>query len=824
MGTITFPGLQTGIDTSAIITQLVTAESQNLTAYQTQKKAYDNQNTALASVRDKVTALKTTTSALADTSTLNIYNASSSNTDELTVSATTGANAGSHTVDINQLATTETWIQDNSTFNYPTDYVGDGTFIYSYNNQQRTITTVANETTLQDLVNLINKDSNNPGVTASLLNNGGKYHLMLSGQEAGEDYKVSIDSQYTELWKPDASKPYNTLTSNAADAGLTTKITELDQFTTNGGLKGGEKIIISGTNHFGTSLANKELNVTANTTVGQLIDAINTQFDGVAKASLVNGQIYLSDNISGTSGLGISFSPYDSGDKGGDTDLGLPTMAVSTEGGGTPSKLLNLGTFSQTQSAQSSEIKIDGYPSTATPEEQRLTLGSVAIETDPPPDPPDPPISHFHLTYNGQTTGEIAYNATTEQIQAALEALSNVNPGDIVVGGDSLDQHSIQYGYTSFKFLGPAGDTKMISIDTSALSFSNPNAKTATFAETTKGNNGYLQRNSNSISDVLSGVTLNLKDVTTTDSVDTPVQITITKNTSSVSQKIQALATAYNDLITALKSNTEYNATAKKMGILSDDLGVSLLNAQSRSPFVGIAKGFIDGTDSFVQASDIGLTIDGAGMMQFDTTKFSDAANKDFNGVLDLLGATKSSDSQSGVVQFYAASSKYTTAGTYNIQVDIDNHQITRVGIKKSTESTFRYNSTWLNNLVTGISTFDANGNPVYPENGLQLTVDLTQPQSTYTATISVKQGIVGALDDLIGKELASSGPLDVSKNTLDDESAAMQKKIDDEQTRLDTYKQTLVDKYARLEQTLTLIQQQMQAVNQLYSQVKSSS
>ena len=804
MGTLTFPGLETGIDTSTIIQQLVTAESYNLTAYQTQKKAYDDQNTALASVRDKVTALKTATSALADTSTLSVYNASSSDTDELTLSATTGANAGSHTVDINQLATTETWIQDNSTFNYPTDYVGDGTFIYSYNNQQRAITTVDNQTTLQDLVNLINKDSNNPGVTASLLNNGGKYHLMLSGQEAGEDYKVSIDSQYTELWKPDTSQLYNTFTSNAADAGLTTKITELDQFTANGGLKGGEKITISGTNHFGTALADKEFDITTYTTVGQLIDAINTQFDGVAKASLVNGQIYLSDNISGTSGLGISFSPYDKGT--GDTALGLPTMAVSTEGGGTPQNLLNLGTFSQTQSAQSSEIKIDGYPSTATPEEQTLTPNIV------------PTSGHYRLSYGGKTTENIDYDASLAKIKDAL-TLANIDTDNITIGGDT--NNGLAVGALTFTFGSSLGDVKMISIDKGTL---DPTTS-ITATETTKGNNGYLQRNSNSISDVLSGVTLNLQGVTTTDGVDTPVQITITKNTSSVSQKIQALATAYNDLITELNTNTDYDATAKKMGILSDDLGVSLLKAQSSSPFVGIANGFIDGTDSFVQASDIGLTIDGAGMMQFDTTKFSDATNKDFNGVLDLLGATKSSNSQSGVVQFYAASNKYTTAGTYNIKVHInDNHQIDLVGIKLSTESDFRYNSTWLNNLVTGISTFDANGNPVYPENGLQLTVDLTQPQGTYTATISVKQGVVGALDDLIGKELASSGPLDVSKNTLDDESAAMQKKIDDEQTRLDTYKQTLVDKYARLEQTLTLIQQQMSAVSQLYSQVKSSS
>ena len=37
----------------------------------------------------------------------------------------------------------------------------------------------------------------------------------------------------------------------------------------------------------------------------------------------------------------------------------------------------------------------------------------------------------FTLTYNGQTTGSISYNATAAAVQSALEALSNVD----VTGG-----------------------------------------------------------------------------------------------------------------------------------------------------------------------------------------------------------------------------------------------------------------------------------------------------------------------------------------------------------------------------------------------------
>lgn len=43
----------------------------------------------------------------------------------------------------------------------------------------------------------------------------------------------------------------------------------------------------------------------------------------------------------------------------------------------------------------------------------------------------------FTLTFSGQTTGNIAYNASAATVQTALEALSNIAPGDVTVTGAS---------------------------------------------------------------------------------------------------------------------------------------------------------------------------------------------------------------------------------------------------------------------------------------------------------------------------------------------------------------------------------------------------
>ena len=71
---------------------------------------------------------------------------------------------------------------------------GDLSFAYTYNGQSTTIT-VASGTTLSELENLINNDAQNPGVTATIINDGSglsnAYHLVLNGNKSGAAYQIS---------------------------------------------------------------------------------------------------------------------------------------------------------------------------------------------------------------------------------------------------------------------------------------------------------------------------------------------------------------------------------------------------------------------------------------------------------------------------------------------------------------------------------------------------------------------------------------------------------------------------------------------------------
>lgn len=64
------------------------------------------------------------------------------------------------------------------------------------------------------------------------------------------------------------------------------------------------------------------------------------------------------------------------------------------------------------------------YTGDSTDEVQTLTVGGSGLTS-------------FTLTYSGQTTAAIPANATAAQVQAALEALSNIGVGDVAVTGNA---------------------------------------------------------------------------------------------------------------------------------------------------------------------------------------------------------------------------------------------------------------------------------------------------------------------------------------------------------------------------------------------------
>jgi len=782
MTTLRLPGLVTGIDTAKLIEQMMAIERRSLNLYEERKSVWEERQDALSTLETKLSNLRNSARALSDADTLRAFSVSSSDTDKLTADASNNAFEGNHNVVINQLATSERWVHTTGK-EYDDDLVGAGTFIYSYNNKETTITTTAT-TTLTDLVGLINNDANNPGVTASLLYYNNAYHVVMNGNDAGSNYRISINASSTEVWQADSE-----FTQSGADAKLSTKITNLDQFGANP-LEGGEVIEITGTDHNGNAITQVDLSITSNTKLSHLIDEINDAFDGIAKATLENGEIILTDKASGTSSLSITLT-YNA--NGSAATLTLPTMAVETEGGNTTANLAGFAQsdFTQTQAAQNSLIKVDNYPSDSAATSELQTMSRASSPTG----------GTYTLTYEGQTTSAIDYNANTDTIKAALEALSTVNVGDITVGGGA---NGLADGDVTFTFSTNLGDASMIYADGSSLVA----AGDPTMTETTKGVAAYISRSSNTVDDVIYGIALHLHDTTDANGEE----LTLTRDIQSVKDKITSLVDSYNFAVQFIQEKTGYNDVLKTAGILMGDYVVSTINQQIRSPIITQTNGFIEDIDSFLTPGHLGLNLDRDGILSFDANEFDEAIAEDYLGVLALIGADKTGSSDSNTIEFYGAHSEYTTAGSYDVEVKITGGVITSAKIKLSTESTYR-TATYSSNIITGDSTFDDNGNPTYPENSLQLSVDLTT-DGTFAATVRVKQGFAGAIEDALDRMLkVTTGSIQIDQKHVDDQIEALQDKIEREEDLLTKREERLIARFSRLEKNLALIQQQMSAL-----------
>ncbi len=671
MSDLRLPGLFTGIDTNQLIAQLMALEQRALTQYTQRQSVWNERKNALSSIETKLETLKSTVAALSDADELRAYATASSDTDLVTAEASHNAFEGNHSVVVNQLANGERWAHTAGK-EYAEDYVGAGTFIYSYNRQETVITTT-DDTTLEDLVGLINNDANNPGVTANLLFYNGAYHLMLNGNDAGSDYEVQINASNTEVWQMGSP-----VTVGGENAALADKITALDQFS--GTLASDEYITISGKRHDGT-LVSQDLAVNENTNLGHLVEEINDVFAGTATATLVNGQIRLTDHTSGASQMELSLT-YHAGS--GATTFDVPAISRLTQGGSTAASLAGFAAadFTETQSAQDSQIKVDGYPAGA---------------------------------------GE------------------------------------------------------------------------------------WITRSSNTIDDVIQGVTLHLHDTGT-------VQVNLTRDIASVKGKLDSMVTAYNDAAQFIKQKTGYNDVLKTAGVLMGDSVVSNIVNDLRMPLVRQTSGFVIDIDSFLMPAQIGIELDGDGMMSLSSSAFDEAIAKDYPGALAIVGADKTGSSDSNTIEFYGASGSYTTADTYDVEVTVVGGAITSARIKLSADATYR-DATINGNIVTGDSTFDDDGEPVNPENGLQLSVDLGQ-DGTFAATVRVKQGFAGAMTDILDRVLkATSGTLQLDENQASDQIEHLQDRIDMEQQRLTDREARLVAKFARLEKTLALLKNQMSAL-----------
>ncbi|GGP18605.1 hypothetical protein GCM10010970_05890 [Silvimonas iriomotensis] len=168
-----------------------------------------------------------------------------------------------------------------------------------------------------------------------------------------------------------------------------------------------------------------------------------------------------------------------------------------------------------------------------------------------------------------------------------------------------------------------------------------------------------ISKPTNTINDVLSGVTLNLTG-TNTDATT----LTIGTDTTSLVKNVQAMVDGYNSFMSQLSSLTGYDTTTQTAGILNGQYSLNSIKTQLRSVF----NKALGGSNAYQSLFDVGVGFDDKGNMTLDQDKLTSSAQSNPQAIATLF-ASGTSVSKPGSVTVVSTSSTLTKAGTYAINV-----------------------------------------------------------------------------------------------------------------------------------------------------------
>lgn len=165
-------------------------------------------------------------------------------------------------------------------------------------------------------------------------------------------------------------------------------------------------------------------------------------------------------------------------------------------------------------------------------------------------------------------------------------------------------------------------------------------------------------KSSNTITDMIEGVTLNLLATSAGNSVN----LAVASNQEAIKTSVTSFVDAYNKLDTTLRSLTKYDETGKASGVLLGDATARNVITKIRSVMTNsIANG-----NTINTLSQIGVAFQRDGQLALDATKLTNAITNNYDEIAGLFAPYgKATDPQ---ISFIGSTSK-TQAGTYAITV-----------------------------------------------------------------------------------------------------------------------------------------------------------
>ncbi|BFR49880.1 flagellar filament capping protein FliD [Nitratidesulfovibrio sp. HK-II] len=326
----------------------------------------------------------------------------------------------------------------------------------------------------------------------------------------------------------------------------------------------------------------------------------------------------------------------------------------------------------------------------------------------------------------------------------------------------------------------------------------------------------WIERDTNSIDDVIDGVTLQLKTTTG----DEGTTVTVELDTDAMVEAVETVVESINTILQLLMdlqdqgtvSESVSTATASDSdddddddddsaaSVLASNYGIDLVQNSLKNILATKGLGFsyydadADTGDLFTSLSTIGISTDADedsetfGLLVIDYDELEEAIDEDPEAVASLLSSDSTGSTDSSDFSFDSSISGTTVAGDYEVSYTIENGEIT---------------SAYINGNAASISGWTITGASGEDEAGLALTVDNTA-DGAYTGTVYLKQGKIGQLVDTLEDMTSTEGTLQIMEDSYQEILDQLAESISKEEERLDLVESRLRTRYSNLETLLT--------------------
>jgi flagellar hook-associated protein 2 len=230
----------------------------------------------------------------------------------------------------------------------------------------------------------------------------------------------------------------------------------------------------------------------------------------------------------------------------------------------------------------------------------------------------------------GATTKSITIDSSNNTLQGIRDA---INDSDIDVTASIIPENDGPNPTYRLAVVGKnTGTVNTITIDTSGLTRGASDVA-LNFTTTQAAQDASLtidgiaiSRSNNTISDAISGVTLDAKATSTS-----AIQVTVNDDTEAIKTQVNDFIQAYNDVQSFISTQTKYDSTTKTAGPLTGD---SALRSLQRS-LASVIATTVTGTPSIL--AEVGVSTQKDGTLSVDETKFSNALQTNLEGVSNLF-------------------------------------------------------------------------------------------------------------------------------------------------------------------------------------------